>query len=78
MTIGLQEVRVQDLCLAETRALQHVAITELRKHGIGVSHGILKGENLLILCSNIANVKHLYCVMSRFMFHILFHLLKLF
>ena len=52
MTISLQEVRVQDLCLAETRALQHVAITELRKHEIGVSHGILKGESLLILYPN--------------------------
>ena len=53
MVINLQEVRTEDLCLAETRAVQHVAITELRKHGIGVSHGILKGENLLILCPNI-------------------------
>ena len=52
MTISVQEVRVQDLCLAETRALQHVAITELRKHEIGVSHGILKGESLLILYPN--------------------------
>ena len=48
MNISLQELRVQDLCLAEMRALQHVAVTELRRHEIGISHGILKGENLLI------------------------------
>lgn len=48
MTVSLQETRVQDLCLAETRALQHVAVTELRRHEIGISHGILKSESLLI------------------------------
>ena len=48
MNISLQELRIQDICPAEMRALQHVAVTELRRHEIGISHGILKGENLLI------------------------------
>ena len=48
MNISLQELRIQDMCLAEMRALQHVAVTELRRHAISISHGILKGENLLI------------------------------
>ncbi|XP_065884816.1 rho GTPase-activating protein 6-like isoform X2 [Dysidea avara] len=39
-------MRVEDLCLAESQALQHVAVTELRRHNIGVSHGMLKGSNL--------------------------------
>jgi len=49
MSVTLQEVQAQDLCVTEIRALQHVAVSELRKHEIGVSHGILKGENLLKL-----------------------------
>ena len=64
MTVNLQEMRVQDLCLAEVRALQHVAVTELRKKEIGVSHGILKGENLLIFPLEVT--KHLQLVLNTF------------
>jgi len=46
MSITVQDVRVEEFCPAESQALQHVAVTELRKHNIGVSHSILKGEDL--------------------------------
>jgi len=54
MSISIQDVRIEDFCPAESQALQHIAVTELRKHNIGVSHGMLKGEDLfqLFLCNS--------------------------
>jgi len=49
MSISVQDVKIEDFCPAESQALQQVAVTELRKHNIGVSHGILKGEDFFQL-----------------------------
>ena len=51
MSISVQDVKIEDFCPAESQALQQVAVTELRKHNIGVSHGILKGEDFFSIIS---------------------------
>jgi len=65
MSISVQDVRIEDFCPAESQALQQVAVTELRKHNIGVSHGMLKGEDffnyfqLFIITFNWLLISHL-------------------